>query len=97
MPEGGETILGHFVPAGTAIGMNAPAMVKAPAIFGQDVEIFRPERFLEADEDKRSHMEHEVEMVFGYGRYMCAGKPLAFMELNKVLFEVRCPHPQLLS
>lgn len=95
VPEGGETILGHFVPAGTAIGMNMPAMVKDSAVFGQDTGIFRPERFLEADDDERFHMEHEVEMVFGYGRYMCAGKPLAFMELNKVLFEVWGPWQKL--
>lgn len=77
------------MPGGTAIGMNAPAFLKAPAVFGQDANLFRPERFLEADDRTRSYMEHETEMAFGNGRYMCAGKPIAFMELNKALFEVR--------
>jgi len=29
-----------------------------------------------------------VELIFGYGRYMCAGKVIAFLELNKIFFEV---------
>lgn len=80
--------MGHFVPAGTAIGMNVPAMLKSRAVFGQDADIFRPERFLEVDDDARAKMERQVEMAFGHGRYMCAGKAIAFAELNKVCFEV---------
>lgn len=29
-----------------------------------------------------------VEMVFGYGRWMCAGNTVAFTELNKIFVEV---------
>lgn len=31
-------------------------------------------------------------MIFGYGRFGCAGKPLAQMELHKVYFEVSPSH-----
>lgn len=68
--------------------MNAPAMLKSRAMFGADADLFRPERFSEVDDATRASLEREVEMAFGYGRYMCAGKPVAFMELFKTFFEV---------
>ncbi|KAJ0298417.1 hypothetical protein Brms1b_013387 [Colletotrichum noveboracense] len=88
VPPQGETIHGIFVPGGTAICMNAPAMLKSRAMFGADADLFRPERFLEVDDATRASLEREVEMAFGYGRYMCAGKPVAFMELFKTFFEL---------
>ncbi|OHE92313.1 cytochrome P450 [Colletotrichum orchidophilum] len=84
----GDIIDGKFIPGGTAIGMNVPGLLKSRALFGQDADLFRPERFLEVDDAARANMEREVEMAFGYGRYMCAGKPVAFMELYKALFEL---------
>lgn len=57
-------------------------------IFGDDVHLFRPERFTEASDDRRAEMYRTTELVFGSGRWQCAGKSLAFMELNKVFFEV---------
>lgn len=89
VPEPGETVLGYFLPAGTAIGMNVPALLKSRDVFGHDVDIFRPERFLETDESTRIQMERQVELAFGHGRYGCVGKSIALMELNKVFFEVR--------
>lgn len=58
-------------------------------IFGDDVHIFRPERFTEANDDRRAEMYRTTELIFGSGRWQCAGKSLAFMELNKVFFEVQ--------
>lgn len=57
-------------------------------MFGPDADLFRPERWLEVDEAQRTEMRRVAELVFGYGRWMCAGKVIAFMELNKVLVEV---------
>lgn len=89
-PEG-DTIEGQFVPPGTRISHNFWALTRNKQVFGEDVETFRPERFMEASgQQKRVEMERDVELLFGYGRYMCAGKLIAFTELNKVLFEV-CP------
>jgi cytochrome P450 len=89
VPDGGQTIHGMFIPGGTAIGMNMSSLLWSKELFGEDAHLFRPERFLEASDAQREEMKRNVELVFGYGRWMCAGKPIAMMELNKVIFEVR--------
>ncbi|KAK2603267.1 hypothetical protein N8I77_009738 [Diaporthe amygdali] len=88
VPPRGDVIDGKFIPGGTAVGWNLLPMMRSPRYWGHDGDIFRPERFTEADENTRLAMERLVEMVFGHGRFGCAGKPLAFMELNKVYFEL---------
>ncbi|KAI0449059.1 cytochrome P450 monooxygenase [Xylaria acuta] len=91
VPPEGEHIGGKFIPGGTAITSNRYAkqweLMRSP-IFGDDVELFRPERFMEADENRRAEMYRTTELIFGSGRWQCAGKSLAFMELNKVFFEL---------
>lgn len=93
VPPQGETVQGLFIPGGTLVGMNIPFLLKSSSVFGPDVDQFRPERWLEATDKKRVEMEREVEMMFGSGRWMCAGKPIAFMELYKTFFEVLHPEP----
>ncbi|KUI59410.1 Pisatin demethylase [Cytospora mali] len=88
VPPQGDTIHGHFIPGGTTIGSNTTGILRSKEIFGLDANTFRPERFLGLDEGKLAEMRRSVEMTFGYGRWMCAGKPIAFMELNKVYFEL---------
>lgn len=88
VPPQGETVQGTFLPGGTVIAMNIPSLLRSKDIFGADPEIFRPERWLEVPREDRLDMEREVEMMFGSGRWMCAGKPIAFMELFKTFFEV---------
>ncbi|KAI1382433.1 BcABA1, cytochrome P450 monooxygenase [Hypoxylon crocopeplum] len=88
VPPEGDVIHGKFIPGGTAIGMNTSAVMRSTELFGADADLFRPERFMEADEATRAEMERNAELVFGYGRWMCAGKPVAFMELNKIFFEL---------
>jgi cytochrome P450 len=88
VPAGGETMHGKYIPAGTSIGINASTLLRSEALFGPDPQVFRPERYLEVDKETSAQMKRDVEIVFGYGRWMCAGKPIAFMELNKVIFEV---------
>ncbi|KAK8095770.1 cytochrome P450 [Apiospora kogelbergensis] len=88
VPAGGDWLHGKFIPAGTAVGMNTAALTRSKALFGDDADLFRPERFEEIDGTARTELERLTELVFGYGRTMCAGKPVAFMELNKVYFEL---------
>ncbi|KAI4865910.1 cytochrome P450 [Hypoxylon rubiginosum] len=88
VPKGGDTIDGKFIPAGTAIGVNISSMLRSKAVFGEDADMFRPERFLEVDATTRSELQRHVELTFGYGRWMCAGKSIALMEMNKIFFEL---------
>ncbi|KAI1312936.1 cytochrome P450 [Xylaria venustula] len=88
VPPAGDIINGYFVPGGTTVGPNISALMNSKSLFGEDADIFRPERFIEADQSTRAEMQRNVELVFGYGRWLCAGKAIAWLELNKVLFEV---------
>ncbi|KAK0653061.1 cytochrome P450 [Cercophora newfieldiana] len=90
VPPGGDTINGIFLPGGTAIGHNALAITRNTKIFGKDVHLFRPERFLEPDCDAETKAMRirSVDILFGGGRWTCSGKQIAMFELNKVLFEL---------
>ncbi len=48
-PEGGMTILGNYFPGGTVISVPTYTIHRDPAVFGDDVEEFRPERWSECD------------------------------------------------
>ncbi|KAK7931185.1 Cytochrome P450 monooxygenase lolP1 [Apiospora marii] len=88
VPPGGSTLCGVPIPGGTAVGFNAIAMMRRPDVFGQDARLFRPERFLECDARTKMERIRTVELAFGHGRWMCAGKTLALLELNKIFFEL---------
>jgi cytochrome P450 len=96
VPPQGDTIAGKFVPGGTDIMTNMFAMLRNRDVFGEDADVFRPERFLESssssdgDNRKRMQLQHKViDLSFGHGRWGCPGKMLAWMELNKTFVEVR--------
>lgn len=57
IPEGGAVICGTHLPGGTNIGMSAPVVNCDTSIFGQDAEVFRPERWLEASPEEVKNME----------------------------------------
>jgi cytochrome P450 len=97
VPEGGDTIVldgkAYHLPAGTNIGYNAWGVHRDKTIFGEDANTFRPERWLLDGNDESSvkrvaEMRRTTEMIFGYGKYQCLGKPVAWLEITKVVFEV---------
>lgn len=88
MPPEGETVEGLFVPGTTAVYVNWIAMLQRKDIFGDDADMFSPERYLECSDEKKVEMERTVEMAFGAGRYQCSGKSIALAEIYKVVFEV---------
>ncbi|KAF4460398.1 Pisatin demethylase [Fusarium albosuccineum] len=88
VPAGGDSWDGKPLPAGTCIGTNFTSLLRSETMFGKDASVFRPERFLEVDEETSARMKRDVELTFGLGRWMCAGKHIAFIELNKLFFEL---------
>jgi cytochrome P450 len=87
---GGDTYKGSYLPAGTRVGHNTWSITHDKGMFGEDADQFRPERWLEVDDGKRNIMKRQTQLVFGSGRWECAGKAVAFMELHKLFVEVSC-------
>ncbi|TKX23309.1 cytochrome P450 monooxygenase-like protein 23 [Elsinoe australis] len=93
VPPEGATIDGKFAPPGTWIGQNSWGMQRRTDIYGIDVDVFRPERWLPknnspAEKARIDRMTETVGLVFGYGRFGCLGRGVATMELNKGLIEL---------
>lgn len=55
-PPEGAVIDGYTVPGGTVVGINAWVLHRDKDIFGEDIELFRPERWLDASETKKLKM-----------------------------------------
>jgi cytochrome P450 len=60
VPEGGATVLGHYLPAGTVIGGSSYVVNRHKGTFDQDAEFWRPERWLEKDEKHKVKLERSV-------------------------------------
>ncbi|KAI8154611.1 Cytochrome P450 monooxygenase lolP1 [Colletotrichum sp. SAR 10_70] len=88
--KGGAELCGHYLPEGTQLGVNVQKLMRSKETFGIDADVFRPERWLEAaaDEERLKEMGDVVELAFGYGRFQCLGKTIAYMELNKIFVEL---------
>ncbi|KIW39474.1 uncharacterized protein PV06_08085 [Exophiala oligosperma] len=88
-PPEGETVNGRFIPGNVEVGWNPMSMQRRREIYGEDAEMFRPDRWIEAaaledDGAKLGLMEKTLGLVFGHGKYGCLGKTIALMELDKV-------------
>ncbi|SMY26881.1 unnamed protein product [Zymoseptoria tritici ST99CH_1A5] len=87
-PPDGETIKGVYYPPGTEVAICDDAVMRNPDVFGERVDVFEPERFLVEDEEVRARRLRTVEVVFGSGRFLCLGRGIAMMEINKAIFEI---------
>ncbi|EPE27455.1 Cytochrome P450 [Glarea lozoyensis ATCC 20868] len=84
VPEGGITIIGHFLPAGTVVGGSPYVVNRHKSFFGQDAEFWRPERWLEKDDAHKRRLEQGV-LTFGAGRRVCLGKHIGILEIKKLI------------
>jgi cytochrome P450 len=75
------------VPVGTEVTCNPWMVHRDKKIYGDDAEIFRPQRWLE-DGGDRGRLFDKYNMAFGFGTRSCLGKDPAMMELLKTLLVV---------
>lgn len=57
VPPGGCEIAGTVLPHGTIVGINPWVLHHNPEVWGEDVDAFRPERWLDADSEQLKVME----------------------------------------
>ncbi|KAK4945759.1 hypothetical protein LTR10_015107 [Elasticomyces elasticus] len=81
VPPGGARIDGHYLPAGTVVGVQIYSMHRNANVFVRPEE-FLPERWLPENEteDMRRHF-----MPFGLGSRVCMGQHVAMMEMRLAL------------
>ncbi|CUS12206.1 unnamed protein product [Tuber aestivum] len=88
VPAGGAILSGYFIPENTIVCIH-PWPVGRDEVFGEDGDLFRPERWLEEKDEKRlAKMEKALDFVFGAGPHYCLGRPIAHMELYKSITEL---------
>ena len=66
VPPQGAMISGVFIPGGTIVGCNAWVVHMDKQVFGEDAAVWRPERWLEADDARRTLMNNSL-FSFGSG------------------------------
>ncbi len=82
---------GGYVPAGTAVGMNAYVVGRNKGVWGEDAEEFRPGRWLRGDNEGEEEFEgrlrrmNAADLGFGGGSRVCLGRNLALVEVYKVV------------
>jgi hypothetical protein len=86
VPKGGETLCGYFLPEGTEVGINSWCIARNKEIYGEDAEHFRPERWLENEEQTKYY--EKVDISFGAGYTVCLGRNIAIMEMQKTVVEL---------
>lgn len=59
-------------------------MHRNPDVFGDDVDEFIPERWIDANE-KRAKLMEQCFMPFGLGSRTCIGKNISLLEINKLV------------
>ncbi|KAL8838459.1 MAG: hypothetical protein Q9170_002134 [Blastenia crenularia] len=84
VPDGGVTVLGHYLPTGTVVGGSPYVVNRDKETFGQDAEFWRPERWVDADDAQRKRMD-QGSLTFGAGRRVCLGKHIALLEIKKLI------------
>jgi len=96
VPPQGAIICGERIPGGTIVGCNAWVLHRRPEIFGEDVDAYRPERWLEAEPTKLKEMRATM-FQFGAGARTCIGRNISTLEIYKLIptflrtFEVSSP------
>ncbi|KAH7381087.1 putative cytochrome P450 pisatin demethylase [Cadophora sp. MPI-SDFR-AT-0126] len=89
VPKGGAVVAGQRFEAGTIVGLNSWVAHYDRSIFGDDADVFRPERWLQAEEDPDRYRQMEAYyMPFGLGSRTCLGRHVSTLEMCKLVPEL---------
>jgi cytochrome P450 len=80
VPEGGVTLSGFYIPAGTTVSTQSYTIHRDPALF-PDSEKFDPSRWLAGDKEASDHARMALS-PFGAGSRSCLGIHISYMELR---------------
>ena len=83
VPAGGATITGARIPEGAIVGCLPKVIHQNRELYGDDSDVFRPERWLTAPE-KRLAMERAL-LSFGSGKRICIGRHIVELEIKKLI------------
>lgn len=86
VPPDGAELAGHFFPAGTCVGANSWTVHRNKDIYGEDADLFRPERWL-GPKEETSRLDGML-FSFGQGSRTCIGKNISLLEMSKVIPEI---------
>ncbi|KAF2864175.1 cytochrome protein [Piedraia hortae CBS 480.64] len=84
VPPCGADINGTFIPGGTIVGCNAWVLHRRPEVFGEDVDSFRPERWLDVPPTQLNKMKAAM-FQFGAGGRTCLGRHVSLLEIYKLV------------
>ncbi|KAL4962846.1 cytochrome P450 [Aspergillus stella-maris] len=92
-PAGGYTLPdGRYIAAGTKVGISPAVTNRDYGIFGEDADVFRPDRWLKKDgegedeyQERHKRMHDTCDFVFGGGARICMGRYLAMLEIKKLI------------
>lgn len=88
VPSNRNLINGLYILAGIDIGVSHLSFLHSKQIFGDDAEVFRPERWLEAEPGHLSKMSSTVDLIFHSGKFQRLGRSVALMEYHKIFVEL---------
>jgi cytochrome P450 len=85
---------GYVLPLGTAVGVNAWAVHRQESTFGPlPTDQFLPERWLKMERSQETQQDYEarlagmrrVMLAFGWGKRICMGRNISYLEIYKVI------------
>lgn len=87
VPKGGMAVHGLSLPPGTTVGCNPVSLHRSRDIFGDDAEVFRPQRWLggEGGEEGDVRAMERYNLIWGGGARTCPGRHLAEMLVSKIV------------
>ena len=82
---------GRILKPGTIVSMNGWTVNQNEDVFGKDAGTFNPNRWLKAGDESDEHFQartqrmKRADLAFGYGTRSCIGKPIAYIEIYKLV------------